>query len=118
MARKNKSRKLFPVLLVVFGASLILGSIAWIVWAGRAESTPAPEPTLAGQRIPYPDVPRVSVGDAKAAFELGNAIFLDPRGEPYYSQGHIPGALAISEEELEARLGELDPESWIITYCT
>ena len=92
--------------------------------AGGTENAVAPEPTLAieptlaNQRIPYPDIPRVSVGDAKAALDLGTAVFLDPRGEPYYSQGHIPGALAITEEELEARLDELDPDTWIITYCT
>jgi rhodanese-related sulfurtransferase len=58
------------------------------------------------------------VGDAKAALEIQNAIFLDPRGEPFYSEGHIPGAISIPEDELEARLGELDPDAWIITYCT
>jgi rhodanese-related sulfurtransferase len=31
---------------------------------------------------------------------------------------HIPGSLSIPLAEIETRLSELDPNQWIITYCT
>ena len=61
---------------------------------------------------------RVALSEAKAAFDAGEAIFLDVRTSQYYQQAHIPGALNIPLDELEARLGELQPGRWIITYCT
>jgi rhodanese-related sulfurtransferase len=40
------------------------------------------------------------------------------RGDPYYSEGHIPGAISMTQEEMATRMGELDKNAWIITYCT
>ena len=40
------------------------------------------------------------------------------RGEEYYQQGHIAGAISIPEDQLEERVKELDSNAWIITYCT
>ena len=107
---------LFPILMIAAGVILMLGSVAWFVNANGSgaevtTSTPA-------MRMPHPDIPRISVGDAKAAFDLGNAVFIDTRGEPYFSQGHIPGAVTITEDELPERLDEFNPSDWIITYCT
>jgi rhodanese-related sulfurtransferase len=50
--------------------------------------------------------------------DLKQAIFIDTRGEPYFSQGHIPGAIPLTDEEVATRQSELDPNAWIITYCT
>ena len=68
--------------------------------------------------VPYPNVARVSLKDAKAAFDLKNAVFIDVRGEPSYSQEHIPGALSITYDELPAHIQELKKTDWIIPYCT
>jgi hypothetical protein len=40
------------------------------------------------------------------------------RGDPYYSQMHISGALNLPEGELPGPLAEMEPSTWIITYCT
>ena len=69
-------------------------------------------------RVPYPDIPRITLSDAKAAFDLNNAVFIDTRGDSYFSQGHIPGALSITEDQIGDRIDELDSTAWIITYCT
>lgn len=61
---------------------------------------------------------RVSLANARAAWVNGNAVFLDVRSEQDYERGHIPGAVSIPLEELTARMNELNPEDWIITYCT
>ena len=53
-----------------------------------------------------------------AAYDLEQAVFIDTRGDPYFSQGHIPGAISMTEDEVLSRLSDLDPNAWIITYCT
>jgi rhodanese-related sulfurtransferase/DNA-binding transcriptional ArsR family regulator len=42
---------------------------------------------------------------------------LDVRPEDEFALGHLPGALNIPLRELEARLGEIDPEQEIVAYC-
>jgi rhodanese-related sulfurtransferase len=65
-------------------------------------------------------VPRISVAEAKAAFDNGSAIIVDVRGSEAYAAGHMPGALNIQLEEFETNPAnlKLDKEQWIITYCT
>lgn len=95
-----------------------LALVAAAVIFSQSLSQSTPTPTAASLNIPYPEVPRVSLADAKAAFDLGSAIFIDVRGEPYFSQGHVQGALSLTETDLDAGLAQLDPQAWIITYCT
>ena len=59
-----------------------------------------------------------SVGDAHAAQESKQAVFIDVRSASQYAQGHVPGAMSIPLNEVESRLNELNKEQWIITYCT
>lgn len=47
----------------------------------------------------------------------GTAAVLDVRPLEEYLAGHIPGALSIPLEELEARLGELPDTTEIVAYC-
>ena len=63
-------------------------------------------------------VERVTLEKSKAAFDNGEAIFLDVRSASSYATNHIPGALSIPLAELQPRIGELNPDQWIITYCT
>ena len=46
-------------------------------------------------------------------------IILDVRTQEEYDQGHIPGAIVISREEIEARAGEVltDKDQLILVYC-
>ncbi|MFM8320258.1 MAG: rhodanese-like domain-containing protein [Chloroflexota bacterium] len=128
---------LFPLLMVGAGLVLIIGSVIWTVSARSSASAdlrlatpgssaagptgqPAAEQPAMGQapRIPYPDIARVSLADAKSAFDQQQAVFIDARGELYFGDGHIPGAIAMTSEEVLSRLGELDKNAWIIPYCT
>ena len=106
--------------MVISGIALILGSIVWFIQSDSSTADLSTEisPPVSSPQIPYPDIQRIRVGDAKAALDLGSAIFIDVRGEPYFSQGHIPGALSITEDELLNRLQEFKPTDWIILYCT
>jgi hypothetical protein len=75
-------------------------------------------PTAKAQEIPYPEVPRVSLEEAKAALDAGSAIFVDVREPQSYEAEHIAGAINIPNYQIEARMGELDKQEWIIPYCT
>jgi 3-mercaptopyruvate sulfurtransferase SseA len=119
MARRRNQGSIWPIVMVGMGLVLILGAIGWYVMnSSNSSSAPLSTPQTADVKIPYPDVQRVSLGDAKAAYDTKMAVFVDVRGEPYYSQGHIPGALSITDVELPNRLNELNTSDWIITYCT
>jgi 3-mercaptopyruvate sulfurtransferase SseA len=66
------------------------------------------------------EVPRVTVGDAKAAFDSGEAIIVDVRSRAAYEAAHAVGALSIPLNEFESNIGSIDlpKDQWIITYCT
>lgn len=113
--RKNRPQSsVFPIALMVSGLILLVAAVAFSL--NRSDVSPAP--AAANNNIPYANAPRLGLADAKAAFDEGSAIFVDVRGEPYYSQGHIPGALLLTEADLDSALAQLDPQAWIITYCT
>jgi len=90
----------------------------------RPSPTPIVFPTHAEGWLPGSDaeVPRVTVEEAVAAFETGEAIIVDVRDPAAYADGHVPGALSIPLSTIDANptgLDELpDKNQWIITYCT
>ncbi|HEX6270793.1 MAG TPA: rhodanese-like domain-containing protein [Anaerolineales bacterium] len=66
------------------------------------------------------DVPRVTVEEAKAALDSGEAVIVDVRSAGPYQTSHIAGAIHIPLGEIQANPTglELDKEQWILTYCT
>ena len=66
------------------------------------------------------DVPRVTAGDAKAAFDEGKAIIVDVRSQAAYDSGHVVEAFHIPLQEFESNAARIDlpKDQWIITYCT
>ena len=47
----------------------------------------------------------------------GTATVIDVRPAPEFAAGHIPGAVSIPLEELEARLSELPDGAEVVAYC-
>jgi len=95
--------------------ALVVG-IAFIVATLTACSPPS---ELASPAVEAPsEIQRVTLEESKAAFDNGEAIFVDVRTTSAYQAGHIPGALSIPLAELPTQIDELDPDQWIITYCT
>jgi len=112
---KRKQNSSIPIFLAIGGGVLLI--VAAILLA--TQNAPAtPTPAAPFEEETYPEIPRVSLEDAKAALDAGSAIFVDVRSAEAYQGGHIAGAINIPLAELEARLGELDQAQWIITYCT
>ena len=99
-----KSNTNLPFVLLGIGLVLMIAAAIWLLGSGGAPSLPAQE--------------RVSLSDAKAAFDAKTAVFLDVRGEDQFAASHIPGAVNIPEQLLPGRFGELPKNQWIITYCT
>ena len=119
MPGPRTARSILPIIVIVVGVMLILGSVLWLLnpFGALPETTSTP----AGQgqvAIPLPKIRRVSLQDAKSAYDQKSAVFVDLRGEPYYSEMHIPGALSITLDDLLAPLTELKKTDWIVTYCT
>ena len=118
-SRKQKQRQrqrrndLLPLLLIGAGVLLVIAVLVW--QATRSTQTAAPN---TNPNDPTSSVERVSLADAKAALDSGEAIFLDVRDSQSYEIGHIPGAVNIPLALLQNRANELDPNKWIITYCT
>ena len=104
--------KLIPWILLASGVLLVLAGITY-AWLNRQT---VPQETATPATVE--EVQRVSLADAKVAFDAGTAVFLDVRDESSFAASHIPGAVLIPVAELPTRLGELDPSTWIIPYCT
>lgn len=118
MARQKKTKqKIDPSIWVILIGGLML-LVAVVVLLIQSQQPSPLTASTQNPNIPYPEVERISVQDAKAAYDAGTAVFVDVRGDDSYNMGHIPGAISIAEEEMEARFTELDPNDWIITYCT
>ena len=56
-------------------------------------------------------------GELLERVERGDALVLDVRPAAEYAAGHIPGAVSVPLDELEARLGELPADAEIVAYC-
>ena len=116
--KKRKPQK-FPILFLVVGIFLLILSAALILSQNGTVQATQPSPVASGHgEDTFPEIPRVSLADSKAALDNGKAIFIDVRDASAYAESHVPGALSIPLAELEERLGELDSAQWIITYCT
>ncbi len=123
MTRKSQSvrRSVTPIVWIVAGLVMVAIAIALLATpSAPAANVAAPTRPPANQSAEdtYPEIPRVSLADAKVAFDAGTAVFVDVRDGDSYAAAHIPGALSIPLFELENRLGELNRAEWIVTYCT
>ena len=119
MARKQPINPTTPIILMILGSVIILGVVIWqtikVLGPETTAAQPGPVPTT---EIPFPEVARISLQDAKSAYDDGSAVFLDVRDPEYYSASHISGALNIPYSTVRSRMAELDKNQWIITYCT
>jgi 3-mercaptopyruvate sulfurtransferase SseA len=115
--------------IVLFLALLGLTVLACNSVAPQAEPTVAPLPTQPesvqqpqGNQPPLTEaqVPRISVSDAKAAIDSGQAILVDVRSADSYAAGHAAGAMSIPLGNFEVNIDKLslEKDQWIITYCT
>ena len=119
MDRKNSRWMLLGLIgLIVIGSALI-ATVIFVDVGPNAAPTSVPRfITLDQTYVPEPQIKRTAVEEARTALESKQAIGVDVRDKDSYQRGHIAGALSIPYDELAQRLGELDKQAWIITYCS
>jgi hypothetical protein len=123
MPKKTKRSASGSIALMAVGGLLIVGAIALFLFmlpeepaqpAAERVSNSGQADSVIGDN--FPNVERISPQDARTSFDQGEAVILDVRTPEEYAEGHIAGAVLIPLLELPERVGELDPNSWIITY--
>jgi rhodanese-like protein len=82
--------------------------------ADPATANIAPIPTPP----PNEEVPRITLADAKKAFDDGTGYFIDARPADAYNDEHIKGAVNITYDKLDSHLKELKTKQKIIVYCS
>ncbi len=110
--RKKKNNLRLPMIL--FLVVLVL-SIGGFILAENLRQARVADP---GEVNSQDAIPRVTVAEAYQAVSNGEAVLLDTRSESQFIAQHASGAINIPVNEVETRLGELDPDTWYITYCT
>jgi hypothetical protein len=104
-----------PIILIGAGILILLSLAVWKLSKLPAATTPQADSPF---QIPYPEITRVSLADAKAAYDSGLALFVDVRDAGSYASGHVKGAINVPLADIENRLSDLPGDRWIILYCT
>lgn len=103
-------------------ALLILFASACSAQPVQPTRTAEPVSTPSPARLPLmeAEVSRVTVTEAKAAFDSGAALFVDVRSAEAFEASHISSSINIPLGEIESDPAGLDlaKDQWIITYCT
>lgn len=60
---------------------------------------------------------KIDRAELAARVAAGDIVLLDVRPAEEYSAGHIPGAISIPVDELQARIAELPADPDIVVYC-
>ena len=120
--RKRRQTPPLPLLVLALGSILfIAGTLSYLL------DRPAPVPPASildvpdehgEDGLPYPEVARISLAQAKANFDSGTAVIVDVRTSEEYAEAHIPNAISMPLQELETRYRELSKGDAIITYCS
>ena len=107
---KNRSNKSLIVLMVIIVVAL--SGLGALIYSGiRSDNG---NPILTSPE----DVPRVTVDEAYEAVNRGEAILVDTRSLENFQVSHAAGAISLPVDEVKGRFAELDPNKWVITYCT
>ena len=90
------------------------------IFTACQKSVPAPNSATVSSSTPESAdaAARISLADAKKAFDDGSAVFVDTRAEVQFKQEHVQGAINIPAEAFETRYAEVPKDKKIITYCS
>lgn len=90
------------------------------VAVNKTPSQPAATPaaTAADEHGHQDDAPRISLADAKKAFDAGDAVIVDVRDEMAYKTEHIKGSINVPLNELDAKANTIPKGKKIIAYCS
>lgn len=121
-ARRQPSRGAAGWLInkwTIGGLTLVLVGLAGLWIASQSSPATTTPTTVANQQnIPFPEVPRIPLAEAKAKFDAGTALIVDTRSAEDYAQSHIPNALSLPLADMNTQNPDLPRDAEIITYCT
>lgn len=63
------------------------------------------------------EIPQIQIHDAKKKLDEDNCLFVDIRDPGSYSQAHIPGAIHLSDSNVQEFLQTTDREKPVVVYC-
>ena len=117
-----KFMKLMLLITTVSALALTLACAAATGNGNIAANAPrsnaaVPTPDLARTATPHASE-RISLADAKKAFDENTAVFVDVRSPDAYNQEHIRGALNIPLADLDANISKFPKGKKIIVYCS
>ena len=101
---------------LLIGMALLTSVLAGQQGTGGSAKKPEAKAPPPAQAAPQDGVPRITVAEAREAFEKGKAIIVDVRSESAYHAGHILGARWMPD--IASRIKELPRDKMIITYCS
>jgi 3-mercaptopyruvate sulfurtransferase SseA len=120
--KRNKKILLLPFLLVLSGlaCNASLPQNEPIVTHSPIVTLTPEGPGTGIAPLSEAGVPRITVEEAKAAFDAGQVIIIDVRGPESYAGSHAEGAINIPLGVFESDIEniELEKDQWIVTYCT
>ena len=82
-------------------------------FAQKAEKQATP-----AQTAPSDGAGRITVTEAKALLDKGQAVVIDVRNQASYDQGHVRGSKLIPAGEILNHINELPRDKTIVTYCS
>lgn len=87
--------------------------------AGFSKAAESSDSVAADEHAHQDDgIARISLEDAKKAYDKNSAIFVDTRAVTSYEANHIKGAINIPAEEFQTRYAEVPKDKQIIAYCS
>ena len=104
---------------VIAIASLILAGSACAQMKTQipAQTTAQPAVAAAATEPSLESAKRIERDEAIKMVKEGKAVFVDVRPKDQYDIGHIKDSINIPLTELIARVKELPPHKYLITYC-
>ncbi len=112
------------ILAAAAAAALVFNwlSPSGIPLEGRPESAGGALSAMQAGKTGGPDTEIGSVAEALAAFERGEAVFVDARPASAFAEGHIPGAVSLPVREFDDRIEafwkQTPTDKRIVTYCS
>lgn len=84
------------------------------------KAKPSPAATQAGTDAHghEDNAQRITVAEAKAAFDKGDAIFVDTRATVTWEKEHIKGSINVPAEEAALKANTIPKGKKIIAYCS
>lgn len=121
MSHSEQHTNIGPIIMISVGIIILIGVAFWVLLNSMlipSAIASTADSSLTPSIDPLSVIPRVSEADAKQAYDQHTAFFLDVRDSDTYAAGHVIGAKNIPLSDLQSNSSALDPNQWIITYCT